>query len=224
MRRVMLSHPLPVFGLVSRYLTNNLIGHSPLPRQQAFDPEGPHRVLIQVSLGYPRPRGTWECITRPFAALLAPEGTFALDLHVLAMPPAFALSQDQTLQLNILHRPAAPLTAAERRRQSSSLPDTHRLRSLGAEGSSPVQFRRRRAAIPAGDLRTPLPHRRSAVIASLKSTIDGITRMSAGRSAVNPTARRLTGRRRVVIAPIDRAHPRGVPNCSLFKERSLQAK
>ncbi len=53
MRRVMLSHPLPVFGLVSRYLTNNLIGRSPLPRQQAFDPEGPHQVLIQVSLGYP---------------------------------------------------------------------------------------------------------------------------------------------------------------------------
>ena len=31
MRRVMLSHPLPVFGLVSHYLTNNLIGRSPLP-------------------------------------------------------------------------------------------------------------------------------------------------------------------------------------------------
>ncbi len=31
MRRVMLSHPLPVNGLVSRYLTNNLIGRSPLP-------------------------------------------------------------------------------------------------------------------------------------------------------------------------------------------------
>jgi hypothetical protein len=57
MRRVMLSHPLPVFGLVSRYLTNNLIGYSPLPRQQAFDllvlSGGPHQVLIQVSLGYP---------------------------------------------------------------------------------------------------------------------------------------------------------------------------
>ena len=33
MRRVVLSHPLPVFGLVSRYLTNNLIGRSPLPRR-----------------------------------------------------------------------------------------------------------------------------------------------------------------------------------------------
>ena len=30
------------------------------------------------------------------------EVTFAFDLHVLAMPPAFNLSQDQTLQLNIV--------------------------------------------------------------------------------------------------------------------------
>ena len=37
MRRVVLSHPLPVLGLVSRYLTNYLIGRSPLSRRQAFD-------------------------------------------------------------------------------------------------------------------------------------------------------------------------------------------
>ena len=29
----------------------------------------------------------------------SPKGTFARDLHVLTMPPAFVLSQDQTLQL-----------------------------------------------------------------------------------------------------------------------------
>ena len=28
----------------------------------------------------------------------APKGTFSLDLHVLGTPPAFVLSQDQTLQ------------------------------------------------------------------------------------------------------------------------------
>ena len=37
MWRAMLSHPLPVNGLVSRYLTNYLIGRSPLSRRQAFD-------------------------------------------------------------------------------------------------------------------------------------------------------------------------------------------
>ena len=29
----------------------------------------------------------------------SPKGTFALDLHGLATPPAFVLSQDQTLHL-----------------------------------------------------------------------------------------------------------------------------
>ena len=37
MRRATLSRPLPVLGLVSRYLTNYLIGDFPIPRQQAFD-------------------------------------------------------------------------------------------------------------------------------------------------------------------------------------------
>ena len=32
----------------------------------------------------------------------SPKGTFARDLHVLAMPPAFILSQDQTLKFNIV--------------------------------------------------------------------------------------------------------------------------
>ncbi len=32
----------------------------------------------------------------------APEGLLPFDLHVLSMPPAFNLSQDQTLQFNLL--------------------------------------------------------------------------------------------------------------------------
>ena len=37
MRRSVLSHPLPVLGLVSHYLTNYLIGRILLLKQQAFD-------------------------------------------------------------------------------------------------------------------------------------------------------------------------------------------
>ena len=36
MCRVMLSHPVAVLGLVSRYLTNYLIALSPISRKQAF--------------------------------------------------------------------------------------------------------------------------------------------------------------------------------------------
>ena len=37
-------------------------------------------------------------VTHPFATLLAPGGAFSFDLHVLGTPPAFILSQDQTLR------------------------------------------------------------------------------------------------------------------------------
>ena len=40
-------------------------------------------------------------VTHPFATLLAPEGTFSFNLHVLGTPPAFVLSQNQTLHLNL---------------------------------------------------------------------------------------------------------------------------
>ena len=56
-----------------------------------------HAVLAEVSLGYPPlkgrfPRATHPCATRGRSP--------AFDLHVLGMPPAFVLSQDQTLMFN----------------------------------------------------------------------------------------------------------------------------
>ncbi len=55
MRRVMLSHPLPVDGLVSRYLTNNLIGRSPLPwRPKSLIPAFHGRDHIGYYSGCPR--------------------------------------------------------------------------------------------------------------------------------------------------------------------------
>ena len=58
-----------------------------------------HRVLIRVSPGYPRPWGMLETHYSPFRhSTRRASSPFAFDLHVLAMPPAFNLSQDQTLQ------------------------------------------------------------------------------------------------------------------------------
>ncbi len=96
---VALSGPLPVVGLVSRYLTNYLMGRSPLPRPRKFL----HPLLIQMNV----------CgISSPFGLLSPGEGQVsyvlrtrsplslatAFDLHVLGTPPAFILSQDQTLR------------------------------------------------------------------------------------------------------------------------------
>ena len=61
-----------------------------------------YAVLATVSRGYSPPYGTFLCITHPCATLLTPEGAFSFDLHVLSTPPAFVLSQDQTLTFKSL--------------------------------------------------------------------------------------------------------------------------
>ena len=53
-------------------------------------------VLLTVSSGYSIEKGTFPRVTHPSAAH---PRKGALDLHVLGLPPAFVLSQDQTLKL-----------------------------------------------------------------------------------------------------------------------------
>ena len=67
---VILSDQLPVIGLVSHYLTNNLIGHRPLSKRIAALVLLPHAVLPHLSMGYAPLRGTFLCITQPSAARL----------------------------------------------------------------------------------------------------------------------------------------------------------
>ena len=52
-------------------------------------------------------------VTHPCAALLRAEAPFTLDLHVLGLPPAFVLSQDQTLQFDSLFLQRRLLSAAD---------------------------------------------------------------------------------------------------------------
>ena len=62
-----------------------------------------YAVLAQVSLGYPPLLGRLPTCYSPVRRFTrSPKGTFSLDLHVLSTPPAFILSQDQTLQLKSL--------------------------------------------------------------------------------------------------------------------------
>ena len=104
-----LSGRLPVTALVGHHPTNKLIGREPIPRRNTKNSES-----IPTSpcgpTGPPR-------ISRPFKRLSRTEGqvthviltrsplnpppkkkTGPFDLHVLSTPPAFVLSQDQTLQ------------------------------------------------------------------------------------------------------------------------------
>ena len=97
-----LSGPLPVVGLVGSYPTNYLMGRSsPLKQLALFS----HQALPLVSLcGLSTPFGAlsrspgqvrYVLLTRAPLFLAKP-----FDLHVLGTPPAFILSQDQTLRLS----------------------------------------------------------------------------------------------------------------------------
>jgi hypothetical protein len=61
-----------------------------------------HGVLIPVSRGYPPVYGRLCTRYSPVRRCPHPEGCFSLDLHVLSLPLAFILSQDQTLHSKVL--------------------------------------------------------------------------------------------------------------------------
>ena len=58
-----------------------------------------HRGLAEVSFCYLRPKGRFSRVTHPSATILRRE---PFDLHVLSRPPAFILSQDQTLRVEFV--------------------------------------------------------------------------------------------------------------------------
>ncbi len=57
-----------------------------------------HSVLATVSRGCPEPEGRFSRVTHPSATQ---PRKVAFDLHVLSRPPAFILSQDQTLHFGV---------------------------------------------------------------------------------------------------------------------------
>ncbi len=65
----MLSHPLGILGLVSRYLTNNLVPHQPLLRRNlTICSVEIIRYYLQFPAAIPVPRVRNRRITTPFAA------------------------------------------------------------------------------------------------------------------------------------------------------------
>lgn len=70
---------------------------------------GCHGVLIQISLGYPPVRGRSHTRYAPVRRSPPSEDVLPLDLHVLGLPLAFILSQDQTLHRCILYTSRRPV-------------------------------------------------------------------------------------------------------------------
>ena len=105
---ITLSGRLLIVDLVGRYLTNYLIRRELTSyRHKPFTPPGcPGVVLRGISTSFD---ALSPCMRQIIHALLtrpplesiqasSPESSF--DLHVLSTPPAFVLSQDQTLVFN----------------------------------------------------------------------------------------------------------------------------
>ena len=98
-----LSVRLPIVDLVSRYPTNYLIGRESISQRIApliYSPCGNY-ILCGISVLFrtlsPSERQvTHALLTRPPLRKI-PKDFSPFDLHVLGTPPAFVLSQDQTL-------------------------------------------------------------------------------------------------------------------------------
>ena len=108
---ITLSGRLPIVDLVGRYPTNYLIGREPIFYRIAPLTPGPCSPVVSCGISVPfgtlfpcKRQVTHALLTRP--PLESPKITleiFPLDLHVLGAPPAFVLSQDQTLVFNPYH-------------------------------------------------------------------------------------------------------------------------
>ena len=100
-----LSGRLPVAALVGHYPTNKLIGRGLIPhRNKAFHHDPYVMVVCGIRPSFPglshsAGQITHVLLTRSPLEYPPPKWrAFPFDLHVLSTPPAFVLSQDQTLQ------------------------------------------------------------------------------------------------------------------------------
>ena len=105
---VVLSDQLLIVALVGLYPANKLINHRPLRLRQALRSPAftlrSYAVLANLSAGCPPQTDTFRCITHPFATRRQEQApALPFDLHVLGMPPAFILSQDQTLHFDLCY-------------------------------------------------------------------------------------------------------------------------
>jgi hypothetical protein len=98
---IALSGRLPVVALVGHYPTNKLIGRELIPDQNSFHTQTMQPCVISgISSGFPKLSQSQGQITHVLltrSPLIHPKAS-PFDLHVLSTPPAFVLSQDQTLR------------------------------------------------------------------------------------------------------------------------------
>lgn len=98
---VALSGRLPVVALVGHYPTNKLIGRGIILNRRSFPPQSMRSTVISGIRprfqGLSQSSGQISHVLLTRSPLIHPKAS-SFDLHVLSTPPAFVLSQDQTLR------------------------------------------------------------------------------------------------------------------------------
>jgi hypothetical protein len=104
---VVLTDQLPVIGSVGRYPADYLMGRRPLrPRRKAFF-LACARTVCGISAAFAELSPTvGQVSTCSSAVRHSPTEVDACDLHALGTPPAFVLSQDQTLHVLVYADPS----------------------------------------------------------------------------------------------------------------------
>ena len=135
----MLSHRLLVFGLVGHYPTNYLISRKLLPKRP--EPFFQSSVLKRKVRGI-RPdfsglspssgQITYVLLSRPPLDMCSPKKAISFDLHALGAPPAFVLSQDQTLNITVsFYYPVVKVLGIQPKKMRSKTQQTYMLILLG---------------------------------------------------------------------------------------------
>ena len=144
---VTLSGRLPVVALVGHYPTNKLIGRGPIPSRKPFPPPTMRPAEISgispnfLELSQSRGQVAHVLLTRsPLEH--PPEGGASFDLHVLSTPPAFVLSQDQTLRRCIRsgREPRASTLDINQPKESQPDPKIRHGVKLGTDFRHAVEF------------------------------------------------------------------------------------
>ena len=92
-------------------------------------------MLAAVSRRYPEPQGRFPRVTHPCATH---PRRGAYDLHVLSAPPAFVLSQDQTLSFILSQAPDPKAQDQTVARASTRKANTHILPLTGEDDRAPT--------------------------------------------------------------------------------------
>ena len=112
-----------------------------------------YAVLANVSICYPP---VWDRLLTRYSPVrrsniyLHPErivSMSSLDLHVLSTPPAFVLSQDQTLMFNPFPSPLLPVVASTRLPLSLQPPVSADTRQSASLPATPLQQLQRRSTL-----------------------------------------------------------------------------